>query len=60
MRPDARILSVGLLEVLDGVDHAPSDLPFDYVWFTQAAGEGEGEPCGDIEQLRELELPQRS
>ena len=57
IRPDARILSVGLLEVLEGVDHAPGDLPFDYVWFTPAAGEGE--PCGDVEQL-ERELPQRS
>ena len=58
MRPDARILSVGLLEVLDGVDSVPVDLPFDYVWFTPRAGAGE--PCGDLEQLRELELPQRS
>ena len=29
MRPDARIVSVGLLEVLDRVDDAPVDLPFD-------------------------------
>jgi uncharacterized iron-regulated protein len=58
IRPDARILSVGLLEVLDGVDSVPVDLPFDYVWFTPRAGEDE--PCGDLEQLRQLELPQRS
>ena len=58
IRPDARILSVGLLEVLDEVDSVPVDLPFDYVWFTPRAGDGE--PCADVEQLRELELPQRS
>jgi uncharacterized iron-regulated protein len=58
MRPDARVLSVGLLEVLDGVDSVPLDLPFDYVWFTPRAGAGE--PCGEAPPLRELEQPQRS
>ena len=58
IRPDARIVSVGLLEVADGVDEVPADLPFDYVWFTPRADDEE--PCGDVQQLRELELPQRS
>lgn len=58
IRPDARIVSVGLLEVVDGMDAVPPDLPFDYVWFTPRANDGE--PCGDIERLRELDFPQRS
>jgi hypothetical protein len=58
IRPDARIVSVGLLEVVDGLDSVPAELPFDYVWFTPRAGDGE--PCGEVERLRELELPQRS
>ena len=42
-RPGARTVSVGLLEVWDGVENAPADLPFDYVWFTPRAGNDQ--PC---------------
>jgi uncharacterized iron-regulated protein len=55
IRPRARIVSVGLLEVVDGLDSVPPDLPFDYVWFTPRAGDEQ--PCGDALQLRELESP---
>ncbi len=59
MRPHARILSVGLLEVLDGLDSAPAALPFDYVWFTPRAGERE--PCAEPDPaLQRLEHPLRS
>ena len=36
MRPDARIVSVGLIEVAAG-RRRPAELPFDYVWFTPRA-----------------------
>ena len=58
IRPGARIVSVGLLEVFEGMRAVPDDLPFDYVWFTPRAGAGD--PCSDPERLRELELPQGS
>jgi uncharacterized iron-regulated protein len=56
IRPGARIVSVGLLEVVDEMDGVPPDLPFDYVWFTPRANDDQ--PCGDLEQLRELDFPQ--
>jgi uncharacterized iron-regulated protein len=59
MRPHARILSVGLLEVVDGIDRPPAALPFDYVWFTPRAGDDR--PCAEADPaLRQLERPQRS
>ena len=59
MRPQARILSVGLLEVLDGIDSVPPGLPFDYVWFTPRVGDDQ--PCaGPDPALRRLERPQGS
>ncbi len=59
MRPHARILSVGLLEVLDGIDTVPAALPFDYVWFTPRAGDGQ--PCAAADPtLQRLEPALRS
>lgn len=53
IRPTARTISVGLLEVWDGVDAAPADLPFDYVWFTPRVDDDD--PCaGDLPDLRRL------
>jgi uncharacterized iron-regulated protein len=59
MRPQARIVSVGLLEVLDGIESVPTGLPFDYVWFTPRVGDDQ--PCAGPEPaLRRLEGPLRS
>ncbi len=59
MRPRARTLSVGLLEVLDGIESVPPGLPFDYVWFTP--GVGADPPCAEPDPaLERLERPLRS
>jgi len=59
IRPHARIVSVGLLEVLDEIDSPPPALPFDYVWFTPRAGDEQ--PCAEADPtLRPLEGPLRS
>ncbi len=59
MQPDASIVSVGMLEVLDGIANVPTGLPFDYVWFTSRAG-GE-QRCAPAEPDRGwLERPLRS
>jgi uncharacterized iron-regulated protein len=44
LRPGARSVSIGLLEVRDDVREPPADLPYDYVWFTPRVDDG-GEPC---------------
>jgi uncharacterized iron-regulated protein len=44
LRPGARSISIGLLEVRDGVLEPPRDLPYDYVWFTPRVDD-RGEPC---------------
>jgi uncharacterized iron-regulated protein len=43
LRPDARSVSIGLVELIDGVD-PPDDLPYDYVWFTPRA-DSHADPC---------------
>ncbi len=48
VRPGSKTISVGLLEVWDGVESAPADLPFDYVWFTPRAGGDQ--PCTGAEE----------
>jgi uncharacterized iron-regulated protein len=59
VRPEAKILSVGLLEVVNGIESVPTGLPFDYVWFTPRVGEDQ--PCAAPDPtLRPLELPLRS
>jgi hypothetical protein len=59
MRPEARILSVGLLEVPLDMQSVPTGLPFDYVWFTSPTGDDQ--PCaGPDPALRRLETPLRS
>jgi uncharacterized iron-regulated protein len=59
MRPQARILSVGFLEVLDGIDSVPPGLPFDYVWVTPRAG-GDRSCAGPDPAPGWLESPLRS
>ena len=44
LRPGARSVSIGLLEVRDGVLGPRADLPYDYVWFTPRVDD-RGEPC---------------
>ena len=40
LEPEARTLSIGLVEVQDDLRRLPDDLPYDYVWFTPRAGDG--------------------
>lgn len=44
LRPGARSVSIGLLEVRDDVLEPPTDLPYDYAWFTPRVDD-RGEPC---------------
>jgi uncharacterized iron-regulated protein len=44
LRPGARSVSIGLLEVRDDVVEPRADLPYDYVWFTSRVDD-QGEPC---------------
>jgi uncharacterized iron-regulated protein len=59
MRPEARILSVGLLEVPLDMQSVPTGLPFDYVWFTSPTGDDQ-QCAGPDPALRRLETPLRS
>jgi uncharacterized iron-regulated protein len=43
LRPAARIVSIGLIEVEDDLDDAGDDLPYDYVWFTPRVDDAD--PC---------------
>jgi uncharacterized iron-regulated protein len=55
LKPAARTLSIGLLEVEDDVRHPPADLPYDYVWFTLRPDHRQ-DPCAehevDLQRLR--------
>ena len=55
LKPAARTLSIGLLEVQDDLRRPPPDLPYDYVWFTPRAAGGQ-DPCAeheaDLQRLR--------
>jgi uncharacterized iron-regulated protein len=44
LEPEARILSIGLMEVQDDVPRPPRDLPHDYVWFTPRVDD-HGDEC---------------
>ena len=49
LRPTARTLSVGLIEVQDEATTLPADLPFDYVWFTPRVDDAD--PCAGAAAL---------
>jgi uncharacterized iron-regulated protein len=49
LQPEARTLSIGLVEVADDLRRPPADLPYDYVWFTRRV-EGGGDPCAVHEE----------
>ncbi|MGH6913034.1 MAG: ChaN family lipoprotein [Geminicoccales bacterium] len=55
LRPGARSVSIGLLEVRDDVLEPPFELPYDYVWFTPRIDDGD--PCethdADLQRLRQ-------
>jgi uncharacterized iron-regulated protein len=54
LRPGARSVSVGLVEVQDHVIEPATDLPYDYVWFTPRVDDG-SEPCEEHDdELRRL------
>lgn len=40
LEPEARTLSIGLVEVRDDLQRPPHDLPYDYVWFTPRVDDG--------------------
>jgi uncharacterized iron-regulated protein len=44
LQPEARTLSIGLVEVEDDLRRPPADLPYDYVWFTPRVAGGQ-DPC---------------
>jgi uncharacterized iron-regulated protein len=56
LKPEARTLSIGLLEVQDDLRRPPADLPYDYVWFTPRVDDGQ-DPCAahgdDLHRLQE-------
>jgi uncharacterized iron-regulated protein len=55
LKPAARTLSIGLVEVQDDQRRPPADLPYDYAWFTARVAGGQ-DPCaangGDPQGLR--------
>lgn len=55
LKPRARTLSIGLVEVRDDLRRLPGGLPYDYVWFTPRVDDG-GDACAahaaDLERLR--------
>jgi uncharacterized iron-regulated protein len=57
LRPDARIVSVGLIEVSDAMTTPPADLPFDYVWFTPRVQDGDRCEAYDQELQRLSDQP---
>jgi uncharacterized iron-regulated protein len=54
LRPEARTLSIGLIEVEDDLRRPPVGLPYDYVWFTPRVDDGQ-DPCAvravDLQRL---------
>ena len=44
LKPAARTLSIGLVEVQDDLRRPPADLPYDYVWLTPRVDDGQ-DPC---------------
>jgi uncharacterized iron-regulated protein len=47
LEPEARVVSIALLEVQDDVHRPPADLPYDYVWFTPRVDDSD--PCASQE-----------
>ena len=54
LRPTARILSIGLIEVQDVRRSPPVDLPYDYVWFTPRVDGGEDSCAAHADDLQGL------
>ena len=56
LKPEARMLSIGLIEVEDGLRRPPADLPYDYVWFTPRVDAED--PCAaHQDDLQRLQRP---
>jgi uncharacterized iron-regulated protein len=55
LRPAARTVSVGLLEVQDEMRAPAPDLPYDYVWFTPRVDDGDPCEAHDAELRRLLQ-----
>jgi uncharacterized iron-regulated protein len=56
LRPGARSVSIGLLEVTDDMlEPAKSPLPYDYVWFTPRVDDSEPCEAHDAELRRLLQ-----
>jgi uncharacterized iron-regulated protein len=56
LKPAARTLSIGLVEVRDDVRGPPPDLPYDYVWFTPRVDDGEDPCAAHKDELRRLRV----
>jgi uncharacterized iron-regulated protein len=56
LRPGARSVSVGLLEVQDDIVEPALGLPYDYVWYTARAAD-RGEPCAKDIALERVRQP---
>jgi uncharacterized iron-regulated protein len=54
LEPEARTLSIGLVEVRDDAPRLPPDLPHDYVWFTPRVDDGEGACAARAAELQRL------
>ncbi len=52
LRPNATVVSLGLVEVEPDWTEVPADLPFDYVWLTARAKPVEFDYCADLNPWR--------
>ena len=54
LEPEARTLSIGLVEVRDDAPRLPPDLPHDYVWFTPRVDDAGGTCAARAAELQRL------
>jgi uncharacterized iron-regulated protein len=52
LRPEATVLSIGLIEVEPDWSEPPTDLPYDYVWLTPRAKPADFDYCDQLAPSR--------
>ena len=57
LRPGARSVSIALLEIQGDVRNPPTDLPYDYVWYTPRADDRRASCEGQDTELERLLQP---